>query len=252
MGFGGWVLLTVTIGMLIGMGMAIPVSSKKKEMEDKKKEMEKKLESLPDFSPTQKIMGNNGDTGLAIDEERKKVLLVKNVPTGVALKPIKYRDVLSSEIFVDGETVTKTERGSQLAGAIIGGLALGGVGAIIGGLSGKTRSSEEVKRVDLRITVNDTKSPLHDINFMDIEGKKNGIIYKSAMDQARHWHGLIAILIKMADNEDAQKEGGEIPLQANGGNTSSLADELLKLSDLRDKGVLSDEEFSIQKQRLLS
>lgn len=245
MDFWGWVLLIVIVGVGIGIAQAVAVSNKKKAMEEK-------LESLPDFSPTQKIMGNNGDTGLAIDEERKKVVLIKNSPTGVHLKPITYRDVLSSEIFVDGETVTKTARGSQLGGALIGGLALGGVGAIIGGLSGKTRSSEKVKRVDLRITVNDTKSPLHDINFMDIEGKKDGIIYKSAMDQARHWHGLIAVLIKMADNEDVRNESGKASSQENGGSTSSLADELSKLSDLRDKGVLSDEEFSIQKQKLLS
>lgn len=174
MDFWGWVLLIVVIaGILIAQDVAVS---------NKKRTMERKLRSLPDFSPTQKIMGNNGDTGLAIDEERKKVVLIKNGPAGVDLKPITYRDVLSSEIFVDGETITKTARGSQLAGALIGGLALGGVGAIIGGLSGKTRSSEKVKRVDLRITVNDTKSPLHDINLMDKMDIKDGIIYKSVMD----------------------------------------------------------------------
>ncbi|WP_299312335.1 SHOCT domain-containing protein [uncultured Halomonas sp.] len=244
MDFWGWVLLIVVIGVVGGIAQIVAVSNKKKAMEEK-------LKYLPDFSPTQRIMGNNGDTGLAIDEERKKVVLIKNGPAGVDLKPITYRDVLSSEIFVDGETITKTARGSQLGGALIGGLALGGVGAIIGGLSGKTRSSEKVKRVDLRITVNDTNSPLHDINFMDIEGKKDGVIYKSAMDQARHWHGLIAVLIKIADNEDARKEG-ESSSGEKDVSTASLADELSKLSDLRDKGVLSEEEFSIQKQKLLS
>lgn len=245
MDFWGWVLLIVVIGVVGGIAQIVAVSNKKKAMEEK-------LRSLPDFSPTQRIMGNNGDTGIAIDEERKKVVLIKNGSAGVDLKPITYRDVLSSEIFVDGETITKTARGSQLGGALIGGLALGGVGAIIGGLSGKKRSSEKVKRVDLRITVNDTKSPLHDINFMDIEGKKDGIVYKSAMDQARHWHGLIAVLIKMADNEDSRKEGFESSSKEKGDSTASLADELSKLSDLRDKGVLSEEEFSIQKQKLLS
>lgn len=240
----GWVLLIVVIGVSVGIAQVVAVSNKKKAMEEK-------LESLPDFSPTQKIMGNDGNTGLAIDEARKKVVLIKNGPTGVDLKPITYRDVLSSEVFVDGETVTKTARGSQLGGALIGGIALGGVGAIIGGLSGRTGSSEKVKRVDLRITVNDTKNSLHDVNFMGIEGKKDGIIYKSAMDQARHWHGLIAVLINMADSEDVLKEGVKSSIRENGG-TSSLADELSKLSDLRDRGVLSDKEFSIQKQKLLS
>ncbi len=199
MDFWGWVLLIVVI--VVGI-IAEAIFREGVAVSNKEKAIEEKLESLPDFSPTQKIMDNNCDTGLAIDEERKKVVLIKNGPTGVDLKPITYRDVLSSEIFVDGETVTKTARGSQLGGALIGALALGGVGAIIGGLSGKTRSSEKVKRVDLRVTVNDTKSPLHDINLMDFEGKKDGMIYEFAMEQARHWHGLITVIIKMADNED--------------------------------------------------
>ena len=199
MDFWGWVLLIVFAVVVIAIVQAIGVSKKKKAMEEK-------LKSLPDFSPTQKIIGNDGDTGLAVDEERKKVVLINNDPSGVNLKPITYRDILSSEIFEDGETITKTARGSQLGGALIGGLALGGVGAIIGGLSGKTKSTEKVKRIDLRIAINDTQSPLHDLNFMDIEVKKDGAVYKSAIEQARHWHGLIAVLIKTADNEDERQE----------------------------------------------
>ena len=245
MDFFGWVLLIVAVVVGAAIVQVIAVSNKKKAMEEK-------LKSLPDFSPTQKIMSNNGDTGLAIDENRKTIVLINNNLSGVNLKLITYRDALSSEIFVDGETITKTARGSQLGGALIGGLALGGVGAIIGGLSGKTKSSEKVKRVDLRIIINDTKQPLHDINFMDIEGKKDGIIYKAAMEQARHWHGLIDVLIKTADNEDKRQERSEVSSSAENSSQASLADELAKLSDLRDKGVLSDEEFATQKQKLLS
>jgi hypothetical protein len=245
MDFWGWVLLIVAIGVIGGIIQIVIVSNKKKAME-------KELEALPDFSPTQKIMGNNGDTGLAVDEERKKICLVKNEVGGINLKTISYRDVLSSEIFVDGETVTRTARGSQIGGALLGGLALGGVGAIIGGLSGKTRSSEKVKRIDLRITVNDTKSPLHDINFMDTEGKTDGIVYKMAMDQARHWHGLIAVLIKYADSQDVSENKPALSESADISSNRSIADELSKLSDLRDKGLLTDAEFIAQKQKLLA
>ena len=194
-----WVLLIIIVSFLWGVAEYI---IKSKVVSSKKKDMEEKLEALPNFSLTQKIMGNNGNTGLAIDEERKKICLINSEPTDVTLRTITYRDVLASEIFADGETVQKTARASQIGGVLIGGLALGGVGAIIGGLSGTSRASKKVKTVDLRITINDTKRPLHDINFMDLETDKNGIVYKLAMDNARHWHGLIAILIKIADNDD--------------------------------------------------
>ena len=103
----------------------------------------------------------------------------------MTLDVISYRDILSSEVFEDGETITKTARSSQLGGTLVGSLVLGGVGTIIGGLSGKKTSSNKVNRIDLRVTVNRTETPLHDINFMNVEVKKNGIIYTSAMSQEK-------------------------------------------------------------------
>jgi len=40
---------------------------------------------------------------------------------------ISYRDLLSSEIFEDGTTITKTVRSGQVGGALIGAIALGAV-----------------------------------------------------------------------------------------------------------------------------
>src|SRR5690606_17399485 len=129
---------------------------------------EAKLASLANFNATQKFMGNDGGSGIAIDEDRKKVCLIK-FRSGDALMDVSsYRDLISSEIFEDGDTITSTSRSSQIGGALVGGIALGGVGAIVGGLSGKTTSTRKPKRLDLRITVNRTDSPIHDINFMDI------------------------------------------------------------------------------------
>lgn len=241
MGFWELALLIAIIIFGLMIAYALAVSSAKKAMENS-------LTSIEDFTSSQQIMSNTGDTGIAIDEERKKVALLSNSNGESYPIIITYRDLLSSEIYVDGETVTRTARGSQIGGALIGALAFGGVGAIIGGLSGKTRSAEKVKRVDLRITINDTKRPFHDINFMDVESKKDGWLYKTAMEQARHWHSLIAVLIKMADNEDTLQNADK----SEDKNKLSLADELEKLSVLRDKGILSEQEFSTQKDKLLS
>jgi hypothetical protein len=193
------IIFCVAAGILFVIVQAILTTKKKKGMEIK-------LGSLNNFSATQQIMGNDGNSGIAVDEGRKKVCLIKQIIGNIELDVIPYRDILSSEVFEDGETTTKTARGSQLGGALIGGLALSGAGAIIGGLSGKTTSSEKVYKIDLRITVNRTSNPIHDINFMNVEGKKQGIIYTVAMEKARHWHGLLAVLIKRADSEDIAKE----------------------------------------------
>lgn len=73
-------------------------------------------------------------------------------------------------------------------------------------------------------------------------------MYQQALDQARHWHGLMDVLIKRADRED--KESNKAVNEAL--NINSVAEELKKLAELRDIGVLSEEEFQRQKSRTLN
>jgi hypothetical protein len=240
-----WFIMIVVAGTAILIIKVIHTSNKKKGMEEK-------FAALDDFTPSQKIMGNDGNSGISVDEGRKKICLIKQNTGNIALDVLTYSDILSSEVFEDGMTITKTARGSQLGGVLIGGLALGGVGAIIGGLSGKKTSSDKVNRIDLRITVNRTSSPVHDINFMNIKGKKNGIIYNAAMQQARHWHGLLEVLIKRADSEDIAKEGGGVNESTQMPSKGSVADELVKLAQLQKQGMLTDAEFKAQKAKLLT
>lgn len=241
MGFWIWVMIIVT-------GLIVVVIIDVKNTSNRQKAMEDHLGRMDNFSASQKVIGVNGVTGLAIDEQRKKICLIGHIQENVAVRVFLYRDLLSSEIFEDGATVTKTVRSSQIGGALIGGLALGGVGAIIGGLSGKTQTSGKINAVALRLTVNDSKNPLHDIYFINFETKKDGFLYGQAIQQARHWHGLIEVLIKRADLEDKAMNTNETPKLQSG----SVADELNKLAELRDAGVLSVDEFQQQKTRLLS
>lgn len=232
---------------IVVFGMVVTVIVQSIITSNKKKAMEKHLVRINDFSATQRVMGSNSDTGLAIDEQRKKICLIDHRLPTVSLRVISYKDLLSSELFEDGTSVTKTVRSSQIGGVLIGSLALGGVGAILGGLSGKTQTSEKINKIDLRLTINDTQSPLHDVSFLNVETKKDGLIYQQAMQQARHWHGLIEVLIKRAETED-NSSGNNITPQI---QSSSIADEIKKLADLRDSGVLSVDEFQQQKARLL-
>ena len=205
---------------------------------DEEEAFERQLTAIPDFNPTQKIMGLHGKSGIAIDEDHNKVCLLVNrqgteilkvvskeklaainVESGLmaaqkkrdyldslkmSVRVISSQDILSTELFEDGITVTKTVRSSQIGLALIGGIAFGGIGAVIGGLSGKTHSSKKIQRVALRLIVNDTVEPLHEVTFLDTETNRDGILYKLAMEKARHWHGLMEVVIKRADMDDRE------------------------------------------------
>ena len=95
-----------------------------------------------DFQITEQFEGNlHVSQMICVDEIKKKVAFID----GEKYRIYNYRDILSSEVLIDGNEVVKTSRTSQIGGALVGGILAGGVGAIIGGLS-----AEQTKEVKFR------------------------------------------------------------------------------------------------------
>ncbi|TAM17563.1 MAG: SHOCT domain-containing protein [Pandoraea sp.] len=214
----------------------------------KRKSIAAHIDSLPGFKATQTLVGCDGRSAVAIDESQGSLLLLTMAKSGLSARMVPYSALLSVELFEDGSTVTRTARASQLSSAVVGGLLFGGVGAVVGGLTGKTKSSHKVRRIDLRLVVDDTVNPLHDVALLDAESNQDGIVYQHAMHQARTWCGLLEIAIKRADEEDAAS--GSYPCTS--AQPTSVADEIRKLGELLQVGFLTAEEFSRQKARLLA
>ncbi len=212
---------------------------------------------LENFKITNEHVSELIDNAILIDEENNKFCVVWD-DLG-KYKIYSYSDILESEIVEDGKSVTKTRRSSQIGGALIGGALAGGVGAVIGGLSAKTESDNEVISVDLKLVVNDTENPLHLINFLkasvdDLNGKPIPIKtkernYINAKAKINHWHSLMTVLINKADKEDKQNQ--TLPDIDDKNNYSSV-DEIQKLVDLYNEGFLTRDEFNTEKQKILN
>ena len=86
---------------------------------------------------TKKLVSMKNDVALCIDEVKQKIYLFTNYYNEEKLRSYSLKDLLQVEIIEDNVTITKTSRTSQVGGAIVGGMLAGGVGAVIGGLSGK-------------------------------------------------------------------------------------------------------------------
>lgn len=251
--------VVVIIG-LIGIGVYLnkrDAEKKEEEINTRKNNLRNIERGLEDFSISQKYVSNDMNTAVMLDEIGKKVCIIYSELRNNII--LDYRDILESEIIEDGSTITKTSRSSQIGGALLGGVLLGGVGAIIGGLSGEKTSVKEVIRVDLKIVVNNTKVPVHIINFLLddsvddlVTGKPFGIKkdtprYKEANRNANHWHSLMSVLIRQADESDKKSQKKENNHIA----STSVADELKKLSDLFKEGILTKGEYEELKETLL-
>lgn len=214
------------------------------------------LKEIPDFFPMQKYTAVDRESFIAIDEISKKVCIIENqhnnkVPLSdtnryhFAESVYTYNEIIRVEILEDGEMITQTSRASQIGGAIIGGLVAGGVGAIIGGLSGKQSSKQKVTKIQLQIVVNDTNKSFYRISFLDIKAGIGSVNYQEANQTVTHWYNLLGTLIKLADAEE-EKISTHTP------TNTSVADELIKLSSLLKEGLITQEEFEKQKEKVIN
>jgi hypothetical protein len=121
-------------------------------------------------------------------------------------------DIRSADIELDGvnvthsKSVTTTNRGSQLAGGLVGGALLGPAGLILGGLSGgatakgKSVETRKIKSVKLVVRIADRVKPLHTFVFFDSgygEGfEADNLMVAPEIEKANHFHALLTQVIE--------------------------------------------------------
>lgn len=152
-------------------------------------------------------------------------------------KIYKCEDIMEYELIEDGETIVKGGLGSAVAGGVL----FGGVGAVVGGLTGGKKSKSTATKLQIKITINDINNPIVYINFIATETKKKSLVYKAAYASAQEILSVLSI-IKSVDTENSVTESI---------NNTSVADEILKFNNLLKEGIISQEEFEVKKKQLL-
>ncbi|MGI0525536.1 hypothetical protein [Rhizobium giardinii] len=103
-------------GILVG-GITIAVMVDKAKQAETEKQ-KRKLEARSDFTATVvRGQGFSQGWGIAIDGERQKFAFVDASPNP---RIFNFSQLLAVEVQKNGESITKTNRGSQVGGAIVG------------------------------------------------------------------------------------------------------------------------------------
>ncbi|MBU8877952.1 SHOCT domain-containing protein [Bacillus sp. FJAT-29790] len=95
--------------------------------------------------------------------------------------------------------------------------------------------------LELQIVVNNAKNSVHRVIFIsphDLGAFMTG----DEIKEANHWHNLLTHIIDRTDGNIISENS----------SSTYVADELTKLADLYSKGILTEEEFKQQKQRMLN
>lgn len=192
-------------------------------------------EREPIFAPNRVI----GDR-IMVDEDHKLWSLAggafKKKPVGPIYSLLEIDDY---EIDEDGETVTK----GGLGRAVAGGLLLGGLGAVVGGVTGTRKSKATCTRLNLNITPSIAPYPVI-IQFITTKTKVNSLLYKQSYAQ-------IQAVLSYFDEFGGADENVTESSDTNRNLQSSNLDEIKKLKELLDMDALTQEEFDTKKKELL-
>ncbi len=77
---------------------------------------------------------------------------------------------------------------------MVGGVLFGGVGAVVGGVTGKKTTKGVCSSLKIKVTVDDVHNPTVYIDFLTTKTKKNGIVYKQHIQYAEECISMFQLI----------------------------------------------------------
>ncbi len=182
----------------------------------------------------------NGNTLTAdlvqLDDSSQTVQVITKAGINSAKEYIKYNQIVNFELLEDGETITKGGLGS----AVVGGALFGVGGAVAGAILGTKKTKAVCKSLQLRISVRDYYKKVIVVNYIELATKYTSMTYKQMFEQAQKAVGELQVAVA-STQRNATKQA----------TNGSMADEIAKLNQLKEQGILTEEEFASARKKLL-
>jgi len=136
------------------------------------------------------------------------------------------------------EVVAKKSK-SVIGRALLGGVLLGPVGAIVGGMTGIGDKTVKISDVDNIVSISYSQDDKDAVILLSCKNKKVKTVYEYLK---KNFGDKYKKPEEVKFSEERESKNSKI----------SIADELRKLKDLLDEGILSADEFEQEKKKLLN
>ena len=227
-----WIIIFIIIAII---AISYEISNKN----ERATKLNSAIDSTINFTASTTIQGYDARYSFSIDQERRKVLIAF-ADYNEHKTIIDFADIISVELLEDSNTTFSKSTMRTIGGGVVGGVLAGGVGAIVGGLSGDSKGKKKTSRISVKIRIRNQSTP--SITIDCYKGEPIDMTSDSqSIKEARSIVDHVSVIIDMIDRENAATS-----------QTKSIADELEKLCSLKEKGILTEEEFQMQKSKLLS
>lgn len=209
------------------------------EMKEAKRQYKEEMKQLAEsMRPTGKIFM------CAKWDDNLRVISLGSMGLGTI---VKYDTIKDIQVFESVKEVTSTKskgeekRKGVMTRAAVGTILMPGVGTLAGALTAKKQSTGENETVTSQ-QVTRTIVLTRDDPFKTVLN----VPYNAELEVK-----LRSILAENLSQTAPVEQIAEVPKVEETISSISVADELMKLKELLDAGVLTQEEFTAQKQRLL-
>lgn len=221
---------------------------KKEEIEGKRAERKEYIDNYikeklaNGFVLSREIRDIGEEYSIAIDQSNKKwMLILANAATAYTYN---FQDLINFEVCQDGKTIISGNEGE----ALLGGLMFGTVGAIAGA-AGAKEAVQNCTDLHIDISVNDVRHPYQCISFISATVAKESPEYTYETAVVKEVAALLSYIKANSNELETQKISSR---QSNYLNNNDKYIALEKLFELKEKGIVTEEEYKQKKQEILN
>ena len=225
-----------------------------KAIKAKKQAIKDALSERECFTETKVIKGEGENSFyLATDDTRKKVFYVFDDKKVIC----DYKDVVSVNIEENGAIlVSNVETDKALLGALIGDAVGGRRAAFWGAYAfGKAPDQKQITSMIVHVSLRNQSYQSLDFKCFDNGGKalspgRYRVSYKLATIRAQELYDLFQAIIDEVDTTEKRKKEEEKQVEKEMEKLTA-AQELMNVSELYLKGLITDEEFARMKEKII-
>lgn len=165
---------------------------------------------------------------------------------------LDFSDLVNYELLEDG--ISSYSGG--LGRAAVGALTFGAAGAIVGGVTGKKTQKTVCNKLQLKISTKNSDRPLIFLSLITFPVQTNSASYKNAMLQAQQILSYLDIINSINSSELKEQispvNAMSTSNESDKSSAASLSEEILKLKELLDQDIITEDEFKAMKAKLVS
>ena len=242
-------LLVPLIILVVGIPTALLILRAKDN--DFENELKDVLELLEDFTPTEVVQEDQNSNNFyyfAIDDTSKKVFYFIKGEKWL----FNYCNIISASLrYGNEEIVTKRSALGTIGGAVIGDAFAGSVGAIIGGATASSSSKKKVSSICVHIILRDMEDSQD--SSLDVFVSKNEMttgdfLFERYNSKAQKIMDLLTRAIDYTERSYRQSGENKETLKED----NILMDNLKELIRMKEQGLLSEDDYTKAKNKLLA